>query len=365
MQLSELISFLEQIAPPNLQESYDNSGLLVGDRELEVDQAMVCVDCTEEVVDDALNKNCQLIIAHHPIIFGGLKSLTGKNYIERTVIKAIKNNIAIYAAHTNMDNVKKGVNARISDHLGLENRKILSPKKGNLKKLAFFCPTDKANEVRNKVCDAGAGAIGDYDQCSYNLDGFGTFRGLEGANPYVGEKGKVHQENERRVEVIYSQTVESKVLKAMFETHPYEEIAYDIYSLENENPEVGSGMIGELNQSTDEQSFLQFVKKNMKTDCIRHTPLRNKPIKKVAVCGGAGSFLLNEAKGANADAFITSDFKYHQFFDAENEIVICDIGHYESEQFTMDLFKDELKKKFPKFAIHLTSINTNPVNYFY
>jgi dinuclear metal center YbgI/SA1388 family protein len=363
MKLKEITDQLESFAPLAYQESYDNAGLICGDPQMEITSALICLDSTEAVLEEAIEKGCNLVIAHHPIVFSGIKKFNGKNYVERVIIKAIKNDIAIYAAHTNLDNVHNGVNAKIADKLGLINCKILQPQKGKLKKLITFCPLDKAAVVRESLFAAGAGSIGKYDECSFNSTGTGTFRAGAGSNPYVGEIGKLQEERETKIEVMYPVDKESKILKAMFQSHPYEEVAYDIFELSNENQMIGSGLIGELAEDKTEMDFLKFLKDAMKTSTIRYTALKQKNIKKVAVCGGSGSFLLKNAINAGADIFVTGDFKYHQFFDAENRIVIADIGHYESEQFTGEIFYDILKKKFSTFALHLSKINTNPINY--
>ncbi len=364
MKIRDLIACLEEVAPPAYQESYDNSGLIVGHPDDETEGALVCLDSIEAVVDEAINNNCGLVIAHHPIVFSGLKRFNGKNYIERTVMKAIRHNIAIYAIHTNLDNVlKDGVNSMIAEKLGLKNTRILAPRKNLLKKLVVFCPDQHAEAVRSALFAAGAGKVGHYDSCSFNLEGVGTFRGLDGSVPFVGEKNQLHQEKEQRIEVLYSAPREGKIVRALLAAHPYEEVAYDTYALENEHPEVGAGMAGELPEAMEEMAFLRFLKTTMQTDGIRYTKLLGKPIRKVAVCGGAGSFLLERAKSSGADVFITGDYKYHQFFDADGTIIIADIGHFESEQFTIDLVARLLKKKFPKFAVRLTNVNTNPVKY--
>ncbi len=365
MILAELLQFLETIAPAALQESYDNVGLITGNPTMEINQALICLDSTEEILDEAISKGCNLIIAHHPIVFKGLKKITGSNYVERVMIKAIQNNIAIYAIHTNLDNVLHGVNQKIAEKLSLENCKILLPKKNQLKKLVTFSPTAHAEDVRQALFSAGAGQISNYDECSFNVDGIGTFKGNENANPFVGKIGQRHHENETRIEIIYAAHLENKILKALFMAHPYEEVAYDMYALDNLHPNVGAGLVGNLKEEMDEISFLQIIKKQFNTGCIRHTNLQNKKVKKVAVCGGAGGFLLPQAIQADADFFITADFKYHEFFDAENKIVIADVGHYESEQFTIDLLFDLLSKKYPTFALLKTNFNTNPVKYFH
>src|SRR6195952_4977652 len=363
MKLSQLTTYLESIAPLAYQEDYDNSGLIVGHPEQEISQVLISLDCTEAIVDEAIAKGCQVIISHHPIVFRGLKKFNGKTYVERVVEKAIRNHIAIYAIHTNLDNVMSGVNERICETLGLTNCRILAPKNGLLKKLVTYVPTEKAEQVRNALFHAGAGNIGNYSECSFNAEGTGTFKGNEDSTPHVGEPGRRHYEDEVRIETIYPANLESKLLMALFLAHPYEEVAYDFYTLSNQHQEVGSGMIGELEEEIDEEEFLFEIKEKMHTHVIRHTALRGKNVKRVAVCGGAGGFLLKQAIAAGADFFITADYKYHEFFDAEGKTVIADIGHFESEQFTQQLLYEIIKNKFVNFAVRLTKVNTNPVKY--
>ncbi len=363
MNIAEVISHLESIAPPSLQESYDNAGLLTGNSLDEVKGILVCLDSIESVVDEAILLGCNMIVAHHPIIFSGMKKLTGADYTERAVIKAIRHHIAIYAIHTNLDNVADGVNRQIAEQLELTNVSILSPAKGKLKKLVTFVPVAKADAVREAIFDAGGGYIGKYDNCSFNTDGSGTFRAGEGTDPFVGKQGELHAEPETRIEVIFPGWAERDIIPALKKSHPYEEVAYDIYPLENAYGGVGAGLIGYTRHAMDEFLFLRYVKSKMGTSSIRHSPLRDVPVRKVAVCGGSGSFLLKDAIAAGADMFITSDFKYHQFFDANDRIVIADIGHYESEQFTIPFLVALLQKKFHTFAVHFSKINTNPVNY--
>lgn len=364
MKLSELTNYLESLAPLAYQEDYDNSGLIVGYPDREVQQALISLDCTEAVVDEAIAHHCQVIISHHPIVFKGLKRFNGKTYVERVVEKAIKNNIAIYAIHTNLDHIKNGVNARICQVLGLKNCHILAPKGGLLKKLVTFVPHAQAEQVRGALFKAGAGHIGNYSDCSFNAQGNGTFKGNENTDPYVGQPGERHTEPETRIETIYPANLESKILMALFLAHPYEEVAYDLYPVTNQHQDVGAGMIGEVEHATDERGFLQHVKWKMNASVIRHTAFTGKPVKKVAVCGGAGGFLLKQAIAAGADVFITADYKYHEFFDAEGKLVIADVGHFESEQFTQDLLCEIIQKKFTSFAVRLTEINTNPVKYY-
>ncbi len=364
MKISELTNYLEQIAPLAYQESYDNSGLLVGHPNQEVHQALIALDCTEAVIDDAIAKGCDIVICHHPIIFSGLKRLNGNNYIERTILKAIKNDIAIYAIHTNLDNIYGGVSSKIAERLGLEQHAVLKPKKNLLKKLIVFVPRTHVEEVRNALFAAGAGSIGDYDQCSYNTAGYGTFRPLSNANPTIGEVGVQERVEETKIEVIFPSNIERKLILALYASHPYEEVAYDLISLENTHSQVGSGAIGNLPAPMLETDFLAHLKNKLAVKVIRHTKLLNKPIQRVAVCGGAGGFLLADAKRSGADIFITADYKYHEFFDAEDDIIIADVGHYESEQFTQELLLEIIQKKFANFAVLLTEIDTNPIKYY-
>jgi dinuclear metal center YbgI/SA1388 family protein len=365
MIIKEINNHLEQLAPLSYQESYDNAGLIVGNVNTEITGVLICLDSTEEVIDEAIEKGCNLVIAHHPIIFKGLKKLTGKNYIERTIIKAIKNDIAIYATHTNLDNVVGGVNFKIAQILDLQHIKVLYPKSQLLMKLIVFVPVENSKTVLAALHEAGAGVIGNYNHASFRSEGTGTFRPNELANPTIGAANIDEEVHENRVEVIFPAYLKSQVLAAMYRSHIYEEVAHDIILLENQNQEVGSGAIGELFDEMSEKDFLQFLKLRMNLSVIRHTKLLNKPIKKIAVCGGAGGFLLNDAISQGADIFITADYKYHEFFDADNRIIIADIGHYESEQYTKDLLKDYICKKMINFAVHLSGTPTNPVNYYY
>lgn len=363
MKLKEITDFLENLYPLQYQESYDNSGLIIGNKNSEVNKALICVDVTEEIIDEAIMTKSDLIISHHPIIFNSIKKINGNNLIERIIIKAIKNNISIYSAHTNLDNQKSGVNSILCKKLKLKNLNILSPKKDLLKKLICYCPNEYSKKLREALFDAGAGYIGNYDCCSFNADGTGTFRAGEDTNPFVGVKGELHYENETRIEMIFPFDKEGKIISTLINTHPYEEPAYDIYSLDNKYNNIGAGMIGELSKEYDETEFLKEVKKIINIKSIRHSKLLNKKIKKVAVCGGSGSFLINTAIAANADIFLTADIKYHDFALAENKIIIADIGHYESEKFVKELLFNVLNKKFSNFAFFISKINTNYVKY--
>jgi len=362
IKIKEITAALEDWAPLVYQESYDNSRLLFGDQNKAIDKVLVSLDVTEEIVDEAVAQGVRMIVSHHPLIFGGIKSLTGRNDAERALIKAIQNNIAIYALHTNLDNVATGVNWEIGRRLGVQNAKILAPKKGLLKKLVVFVPKADWQKLSEAMWQAGAGSIGNYDQCSFRTEGSGTFRASEESNPSIGQKGSLHQEEEYRLEVLVEQHRESAVLRAMKEAHPYEEVAYEIYAIENEHQDIGSGMVGDLEEAVDTQKYLEKIKETF-GGVVRYTKPPKGQIKRVAWCGGSGSFLLNAAKRAGADLFLSSDFKYHQFFEADNEILIADIGHFENEAFTIGLIAEYLRKKFPNFAVLLTENSTNPINY--
>ena len=364
MKIQAITSFLETIAPASLQESYDNAGLLIGDEGWNCTGVLSSLDVTEAVVKEAIEKKCNLIVAHHPVIFKGLKKITGKNHVEKTIITAIKNDIAIYAIHTNLDNVMAGVNGRMADQLGLINRQILQPKKGILKKLVTFVPIYEAEKVRNALFLAGAGDIGNYSQCSFAITGEGTFTAGQGTNPFVGLEGQRHNENELRIETIFPAWVENEVVKALKSAHPYEEVPYDIYLIDNYNQQIGSGLAGELPKAITGEDFLKQLKEAFGLAVIRHTALSENLVKKIALCGGAGSFLIGAAVAAAADFYVTGDVKYHDFFDANERLVIADIGHFESEQYTIDLLFDILREKFPNFAVLKTGVKTNPVNYF-
>jgi dinuclear metal center YbgI/SA1388 family protein len=363
MTIKNVTNHLEAFAPLSLQESYDNSGLLVGDASSKINGILICLDSTEAIIDEAISANCNLIIAHHPIVFSGLKKLNGKNYIEKVIIKAIRNNIAIYAIHTNLDNVHNGVNAKIAEKLGLINCRVLAPKNNLLKKLVTFAPKERADTIREALFNAGAGNIGNYSHCSYSIEGTGTFLAKENTNPYIGKIGELHIEKEERIEVVFSSFQQNQIITALLQSHPYEEVAYDIYTIDNSHPLIGSGIIGELPAEKSEKEVLSDIKSSLQTDCIRHTNLIGNQVKYIAICGGSGSFLLPNAIQQGAQILVTADFKYHQFFDADDKIIIADVGHYESEQFTKELIHEILIKKFTTFAIHLSKINTNPINY--
>lgn len=365
MKVFELTQYLEQLVPINWQEGYDNSGLLVGDPEQELTGALISLDCTEEVLEEALQLGYNLIISHHPLVFKGMKRINGENAIERIVMKAIKHDVAIYAIHTNLDNFDLGVNAKIAEKLDLVNTQILAPKSQVIKQLVVYVPLEQAEVLRSALFQAGAGNIGNYQDCSFSLEGVGSFRPKDGARPFSGEIDKLETVIEKRIEVVFPAHLEGAVLKAMWKNHPYEEVAYQVVTLDNKYQGLGAGRIGELKSELSGEEFLAFVKKRLNTPLIRYTRLSEKPIKRVAVCGGSGSFLLKNALRAGADAYVSGDFKYHEFFEADDKILIMDVGHFESEQFTQELLMEIIQKKFLNFAVRLTEVNTNPINYYF
>lgn len=362
--VKDIINYLENLAPRSLQENYDNSGLLTGNINDEVKNVLLTLDTTEKVIKEAIEKKCNLIISHHPIIFKGLKSLTGKNYVERTIISALKNDIAIYAIHTNLDNIIEGVNKKFAEKLELNDLRILAPKNNKLVKLVTFIPKENTEEVMDALHKAGAGNIGNYSNCSFRIEGKGTFMPNEKAEPYVGENNKLEYVEENRVEVILPDYSQNSVLAALKNAHPYEEVAYYLSTLDNSFQEVGSGMIGELSKPMEPIAFLNHLKDRLNLKCIKHTAYTKDLVRKVAICGGSGSFLLGAAKAAGADVYVSADFKYHEYFDAEGQIMIADIGHYESEVNTKELLYEILREKFSNFALILAETVTNPISYF-
>jgi dinuclear metal center YbgI/SA1388 family protein len=361
--IKHVTDYLETIAPRQYQESYDNSGLICGDAGWPVTGVLVSLDCIESVVDEAILQHCNLIVAHHPIVFRGLKKITGSNYVERTLLKAIKNDIAIYAIHTNLDNVHTGVNRKIAEKIGLINVRTLAPRRDTLSKLVSFVPQDHVDKVLRALHHAGAGQIGNYSDCSFRVDGVGAFTPNENAAPFAGSVNVPETTLETRVEVIFPTHLDNIIIQALKASHPYEEVAYYLSTLTNLNQEVGAGMIGELETPMEPLDFLEGLKIRMNIKLIRHTAPILRKIEKVAVCGGAGSFLVEKAIQSGADAFVSADFKYHEFFDADGRLIIADIGHYESEVFTKDLLKDVLMKKFHTFAINFSNTVTNPISY--
>ncbi|MFO7978193.1 MAG: Nif3-like dinuclear metal center hexameric protein [Bacteroidales bacterium] len=364
MLLKEFLQELETIAPSSLQESYDNSGLQVGDPGMELTRGLICLDVTQGVIAEAIQQNCNLVISHHPLIFKGLKRITGQHYVDKIIMEAIKNDIAIVSVHTNLDNLKTGVNFKLASMLGLKNIRILDPRKGIVKKLVVFCPVAHAHLVREAIFKAGAGHIGEYSSCSFNVQGSGSFRAGQQANPFVGKINELHFEPEERIETVFPAYLENNILQAMLKSHPYEEVAYDVYSLDNAFDQVGSGITGELEEPVPEQAFLAHVREVLQVPVLKHSPFTGQVITKVALCGGSGSFLLEQAMKSASQAFITADVKYHQFFEPWPRLLLIDAGHYETEQFTKQLLYEVVNKKISKFALLISEAHTNPVSYF-
>ncbi len=362
--VKDLVKFIEEIFPPQIQEDYDNSGLITGNINKKINGILLTIDLDENIIDEAIEKKCNMIIAHHPIIFRPIKSITGKNYIERTIIKAIKNDIAIYAAHTSVDNSYEGLNKIVANKLELTNLNIIEPKKNLLYKLVTFAPVKYSQKVKKAIFEAGAGHIGNYDSCSFNVKGIGTFRAGENTNPFIGEKNKIHNENEERIETIFPSYLSSKIISTLIKNHPYEEPAYDIYPLKNTLDKFGAGIIGELKKTETEISFLKKIKNKLEIKSLRHSTLLNKKIKKVAICTGAGHFLIEKSIKQNADIFISSEFKYNEYIEAKNRIVLVDAGHYETEIFIKNLFYEIITKNFTNFATKFADKFENPVKYF-
>ncbi len=359
----DILNELEQLAPFSHQESYDNSGLLVGDRNRIVTGVLVALDCTEAIVEEAIQLGINTIVTHHPIIFNGLKRITGANYVERTVIKAIENQISLIAIHTNLDHQFNGVNRIISEKIGLKNLQILDPKAETLSKLIVFVPNSHAELIQTILSDAGAGKIGNYDSCLFSTTGVGQFRPLDGSKPAIGKINTIEFVEETKIEALIHSHLIPSTLEAIKKAHPYEEVAFDVVQLHNSDHQIGAGMVGELEQAVETIEFLKEIKRLFNCGVIKHTEIVSKEVKRIAVCGGSGSFLLSKAIQSKADVFITSDYKYHDFFDANQQIIIADIGHFESEQYTSACLVSQLNKKFTTFAVRLTNVSTNPINY--
>lgn len=362
MKIKEVIDALEKFAPLPLQDDFDNAGLQVGLTDAEVTGALLCLDVTEAVVKEAISLGCNLIIAHHPLLFKGLKTITGKNYVERCVMEAIRNEITVYAAHTNLDNAYGGVNFKMAEKIGLKNIQVLEPKENSLLKLVTYVPVQQADDVRQALFQAGCGHIGNYDACSYNVHGEGTFRAAEGTHPFCGQIGELHTEPEIRIETVLPAYLKRNVEKVLKAVHPYEEPAYDFFALQNDWKQAGAGVIGDLEEPMDESDFLRLLKKTFEVGCVKHTHLKGRLIKRVALCGGAGAFLLPKAVG-KADVFVTGEVRYHDYFYYENDILVAEIGHYESEHYTKEIFYSIIQDLFPTMEVRMSRINTNPINY--
>lgn len=362
MKLKEICSYLNSVIPLSFQEGYDNSGLQIGMTDQEITGALLTLDVTEDVIREAVNTGCNLIISHHPVIFSGIKRISGESACERIIFSAIRNNMAIYSAHTNLDVLNEGVSMKMAEKLGLKNVKVLNPIKNKLMKLVTFIPDSHYHQVTESIFEAGAGVIGKYDRCGYSVSGIGSFRAGENTNPYVGEKNIMHYEPEKRFETIFLAHDKDKIINALISSHPYEEPAFDIYSLENDYFGAGQGSLGELKEELSVDEFIELLSNIFDARGIRYSGFGGM-IKVVALCGGSGSFLLETAVASGADAFVTGDVKYHAFQEADKRILLVDCGHYETEKFSVEILSELIIKKFPKFAVRFSKTNTNPINY--
>ena len=371
--VADLTAALETLAPPALQMAYDNSGLLVGEPDTEITGVLITLDCLEATVEEAIDTGCNVIVAHHPIVFGGLKRLTGRTYVERVVMRALRAGVALYAIHTNLDSVlAQGVSGRLAAKLGLRGVTTLQPTAGALQKLAVYVPADPAglvDRVAAAMWAAGAGQIGHYDEASFRTAGTGTFRPLAGAEPAIGSApavdgtgaaGDREAVSEHKLEVVVPRVLAKAVLRAARAAHPYEEMAYDLYDVAGAHPDYGMGAVGDLHTDMAYDAWLDYLCARLELTGLKVTADTGRPIRRVAVCGGSGASLLGAARASGAQAFVTADFKYHEFFDAEGELVVCDVGHYESERHTTQLLYEYISTRFGTFAARMTQLDTNP-----
>ncbi len=365
MQIKTLLQILDNWAPFSYQEDYDNSGLLIGSKDAEVTGVLVSLDLTPQIVEEAVSLGANTIISHHPILFRGLKRITdADDIVQQCVVDCIKKDINVISLHTNLDNVHNGVNAKIAEILEVKNNRILAPKSHTMSKLSYFVPKKNHEAVKQALYHAGAGTQGNYAECSFSTEGTGTFTPLEGSNPYLGKLGQPTSTPELKVEMVFESQLQSQLVSTLQEVHPYETVAYDVLPLYNTNPQVGSGMIGELETPLPFADFMERIKERFHMPYLRHTAVVQDPIQKIAFCGGAGSFLIPVAKAHGADVYLTGDMKYHDFFTSDNKITLVDMGHYEMEQYTSQLIVDYMSQKNLTFAVHLTQNHTNPIKYF-
>ena len=362
MKVKEITNAIEAVAPLYLQESWDNSGMQVGNPDSEVTGVLLCTDVREEILDEAIKRGSNLIISHHPLLFRGLKKIVGRTYQERIVALAIKHDITIYCAHTNMDCAVGGVNFKMAEKLGMKNVCVLDPQQGTQRKIVVFVPTEAVAEVEKAMCDAGAGRLGNYDNCSYSMSGEGHYRALDGAEPWAGKVGERHSEPEVRLEMLVHNALCGRVVAAMIKAHPYEEPAFDIIAIENGDKYAGLGVIGDV-EPQDARAFLEKVKNAFEVETLRYSGILDRNVRRIAMCGGAGAEFAGLAMSKGADVYITGDMKYHEFQGNEERIILVDIGHYESEHFTKEIFYDIISKKNPNFAVDFADTEKNQVNY--
>lgn len=363
MKISEITGAIEKYAPLWLQEEWDNAGLQVGDTDREATGAVLCVDATEAIVDEAIDRGVNLVISHHPLLFRGLKRITGRTATERIVAKALKHDIAIYSAHTNMDSAPGGVSWATGRRAGLTAMRTLVPQQGRLMKLAVFVPSAYSNAVSEALWNAGAGRMGNYDRCAYMTDGRGTYRPLPGADPAIGTVGQSHTEAETRIEVVFPTAISGRVVQAMLKAHPYEEPAFDLIPLANDITSAGLGVIGSLKTPMPASEYIAWVKQALGIGAIPYAGDARRMVHRVALCGGAGAEFIGNAIAAGADLYMCGDLKYHDFTTHADSIVLADIGHYESEQCTKEIFYDIIQKNFPNFATYYAEEDKNPISY--
>ncbi len=368
MIVNDVIKYLEGWAPKETAWQKDNTGLQIGATESKIKNIFLCLELTEIALSEAVEKNCNFIITHHPFIFQPLKKIDITNDKNSKLIeKIIKNDITLYSFHTNLDFTKNGVSFALAKKLDLKNISFLENQESNQFKLVVFVPGNNLNEVLDAIFNSGGGKIGEYEKCSFQVPGKGTFEGSENSNPAIGKAQNFEKVDEIRLEILIDSWNLKKVISAMIEAHPYEEPAFDVYPLQNKNVNFGFGAIGNLENSLSENDFLNFVKEKLNLINLRFVKGKSGSIKKVAVCGGSGSDLLKQAILQKADAFITADVKYHTFHDAEDEILLIDAGHYETEILVFDEVKTKLEKLILKYnsdsEIFVFSQSTNPVRY--
>lgn len=361
--LKEIANCFEAMAPLSHQESYDNSGIQLGEPDKQIDSALVTLDLNEQVAEEAIRLGVDLIVTHHPLIFKPLKQISGATPTERMVIGCLRHDIAVYACHTNLDASPQGVSHYLARKLGITNGTLLEPRQGLFTKLVVYIPAHAFPKVREALFQAGAGTMGDYEQCGFSAHGLGSFLPGKETHPYVGTPEQFHEEPEVRFETLFPSRLKKRVVEALMASHPYEEPAFDLFPLLNASNDAGFGWVGNLPEPLSAGHFLEKLKEKLACGALRYSTPPSRPIQKVAICGGSGSDLLGLAIAAGADAFVTADLKYHAFQAAEGALLLVDAGHYETEQFTKELFYDVLTKKFNNFAVHISKVKTNPINY--
>ena len=357
MKIKEVIQFLEQKFPLHWQEDFDNCGVQCGDKERELTGIVVCFDMSEAVIDEALAQGSNMVISHHPIIYKhGLKKIEPTNRVGKIIYKALENKILLYSMHTNIDSGKAGGNVLFAKKLELQNLSVLVPKENQFCKLVVFVPAENSALLKEAMFKIGCGNIGNYSHCSYSCEGIGSFKPLTGVNPHIGKHNRLERVDEERIEMIFPKNIKRQVIETLYGHHPYEEPAFDIITLENQNREVGLGRIGLLPTSMLAKDFILYIKEKLNLDFVKFSGNRDAEIKKVAVCGGGGASFISEALTAGVNAYITGDLKYHDFFIPENKMLLIDIGHFEGEHFIREIITSLLQENFNTFATHFTEV---------